>query len=76
MVKTWSVCTAYKAYELKHAQYSSPTFKYALSLSTLGPKMLSPKCKQTQITLAGDQIIMADQDVDLLSKIITGDETW
>jgi catechol-2,3-dioxygenase len=37
--------------------------------------MLAPENKETRRALAGDQIIMADQDVDF-NNIITGDETW
>jgi hypothetical protein len=33
--------------------------------------MLTPDNKEARITLAGDQITMADEDVDIFSNIIT-----
>lgn len=41
----------------------------------LVPKMPTPEHKETRMTLAGDLITMADQDVDFFNNIITGDET-
>jgi hypothetical protein len=45
-------------------QCSLQRFEHALPLSTLCPKMVTPKHKETQMTLAEDLIIIAAQDVD------------
>jgi hypothetical protein len=39
-------------------------------------KTLSTEHKETRVTLAGDLITPAEQDVDFLHGIIVGDETW
>jgi hypothetical protein len=45
----------------KCSQYSSQRFEHALFMV---PKVLTPEHKEKQVTLAGDLITKADQDVD------------